>query len=499
MTCPGPGQFAAKIRFPTRIVTVKSLLLFIILLAGGIVGYFTWQHAKYPVSLDEPKVDFIRKSSIEEKITGSGKLELKGGLYYVVAETAGKIEKVTPDLIVGKQVKKGEALLKLDNSIAQNKVSEAEAAVKTSQANIKRAEANKVEKIAQINAIDKEVEFVRAQVQRAVENKESLPGFDLKLGQKNLDKAVASSQASYALRDVAEADITLALANAQRADAGLILARRGLESMTITSPCDGVILEVNKLAKDGQPINQGPVNGSALFIIAPNQDDWEVKAQISEQDIGKLQSKLKELTPVQIKAGNGVPVRFTVEAYSTEKIKFTGKVLRIDPLPAASQRAGLGGLEALIALGGGSGSSTGPASYNVIITVDPLSESLRQTHPLFVGYTASDLQIIVENFNDIVTIPSPALSFTPENLTEAQQKELKTNEADGWSAAWFWSNGNYYPKYIKAGASEDGRTHVKEVLGGKPEELLGKSTVIEAPKKPEKSGLFGGGPIKMPG
>ena len=126
----------------------------------------------------------------------------------------------------------------------------------------------------------------------------------------------------------------------------------------------------------------------------------------------------------------------------------------------------------------------------MIITVDPLSESLRQAHPLFVGYTASDLQIIVENFNDIVTIPSPALSFTPENLTEAQQKELKTNEADGWSAAWFWSNGSYYPKYIKAGASEDGRTHVKEVLGGKPEELLGKSAVIEAPKKPESGGLF---------
>ena len=479
---------------------MKSLLLFIILLAGGIVGYFTWQHAKYPVSLDEPKVDFIRKSSIEEKITGSGKLELKGGLYYVVAETAGKIEKVTPDLFVGKHVKKGNLLLKLDSSIAQNKVAEAEAAVKTAQANIKLAEASKVEKTARIKGYEKELEFNRTKLERAEKNIANLGEAIVREHRKELEKAEAMVQASYALKEEAEANITLALANAQRADAGLILARRGLESMTITSPCDGTILEVNKLAKDGQPINQGPVNGSALFIIAPNQDEWEVKAQISEQDIGKLQSKLKELTPDQIKAGNGVPVRFTVEAYSTEKIKFTGKVLRIDPLPAANQRAGLGGLEALLALGGGGGSSaSGPASYNVIITVDPLSESLRQTHPLFVGYTASDLQIIVENFNDIVTIPSPALSFTPENLTEAQQKELKTNEADGWSAAWFWSNGNYYPKYIKAGASEDGRTHVKEVLGGKPEELLGKSTVIEAPKKPEKGGLFGGGPIKMPG
>ena len=83
---------------------------------------------------------------------------------------------------------------------------------------------------------------------------------------------------------------------------------------------------------------RGPVNGAALFIIAPNLDEWEIKAQISEQDIGKLQSKMKELTLEQIAKGVGVPVRFSVEAYSAEKIKFTGKVLRIDPLPAASQR-----------------------------------------------------------------------------------------------------------------------------------------------------------------
>lgn len=479
---------------------MKSLLLFMLLLAGGIVGYFYWQYTKYPISLDEPKVDFIKKSSIEEKITGSGKLELKGGLYYVVAETAGKIEKVTPDLHVGKHVKKGDLLLRLDSSIAQNRVSEAQAAVKTAQADIKRADANKLEKAAQIKAIEKELEFNRAKLDRARINEANVASGIINEAKKELEKAEAAAQASNALLVVAEANITLAIANAERADAGLILARRGLESTQITAPCDGIILEVNKLVKDGQPITAGPVNGSALFIIAPGLDEWEVKAQISEQDIGKLQSKLKALTPGQIKEGKGVPVRFTVEAYSAEKIKFSGKVLRIDPLPAASQRAGLGGLEALIALGGtsGGGSAAGPASYNVIITVDPLTEEIRQTHPLFVGYTASDLQIIVENFNEIVTIPSAALSFTPENLTEAQQKELKKNEEAGWSAVWQWSGGKYFASYIKAGASEDGRTHVKEVLGGKPEDILGKSAVTDAPKKPENSGLFNK-PFKMPG
>lgn len=480
---------------------MKSLLIFILLLAGGVVGYMYWQSTKYPTSsIEEPKVEVVKKMSIEEKITGSGKLELKRGIHYVVAEAAGKIEKIAPGLTVGKQVKKGDLLLKLDSSIAQNKVSEAEAAVKTAQAAVKRAEASKVEKLAQINAIEKELEYNRAKLERAEKNPDNIASGVVKEYRKEFEKAEAAAKASYALRDVAEADITLANANLERADAGLVLARRGLESMTISSPCDGTVLEVNKFAKDGQPINAGPVNGAALFTIAPNLDEWEIKAPISEQDIGKLQTKLKELTDDQIAKGVGIPVRFSVEAYSAEKIRFTGRVVRIDPLPAAAQRAGLGGLEALMALGGGGSSNAGPASYNVIISVDPVDPVIRKKHPLFVGYTASDLQIILENFKDVITAPSAALAFTPEGLSENQQKELRKNEEEGWTALWQWGGSGYSARYIKAGASEEGRTHIKEVLGGKPEELLGKSAVIEAPKKPESGGLFGGNkPIRMPG
>lgn len=494
-TCPWQTASPSVLSVFPEDCIVKSLLLFILLLAGGVVGYFYWQQTKYPTSAEEPKVEFIKKGNIQEKITGSGKLELKGGVYFIVSDTVGKIEKVMPDLMVGKKVKKGDLLVKLDSSIAQNKVAEAEAAVKTAQADIKRAEANKVEKIAQIKAIETELEFNRAKLARAEENKANLGAAVLKESRKEFEKAEAAASASYALRDVAEANITLALANAQRAEAGLVLAKRGLELMTINSPTDGVVLEVNKLLKDGQPITAGPMNGQALVIIAPNQEDWEVKAQISEQDIGKLQSKLIDFAA----AKKPVPVTFTVEAYSIERIKFTGNVLRIDPLPATGQRAGgMGGLEALLAMSGGGGNTSGPATYNVIISVNKIDEKIREKHPLFVGYTASDLQIIVENFNDIITVPSAALSFTPEGLSELQQKELKKNEEEGWSAMWTWSNGTYLPKYLKVGASEEGRSHVKEVLGGKPEDLLGKAAVIEAPKKAEKGGLFDK-PLRMPG
>src|SRR5262249_23978651 len=159
----------------------------------------------------------------------------------------------------------------------------------------------------------------------------------------------AAAKAAYALENVSLAEINTALANVTRAEASLTLAKRGLEQTRITSPCSGVILDINKYVKDGQLI--GPQVGP-LVTISPNPDQWEIKAQISEQDIGKLLTRLN--------SGSPVPVRFSTEAYSAEKqIKFTGKVMSIAALPSTNQSSGFGGQEALLmaALGGGARSS----------------------------------------------------------------------------------------------------------------------------------------------
>jgi multidrug resistance efflux pump len=469
---------------------VKSLLVTIVLLAGGIVGYFYWQHTKYPVSIDEPKVELIKKSTIEDKITGSGKLELKGGLYYVLAEAPGKIVKLGDGIVVGNAIKKDAILFRLDDTQAQAELSSAEASVTTADADIERARAMQITAQAKIESVNEELNFARTKLVTGKQReKEGVAASGLvKEAEAELKKVEAAAKGADAYLSEANASYKTALANKKRAETMVLVKKRLLEQMNITAPTDGVILNVSNYLKDGQLI--APQVG-ALVTIAKNPNQWEVKAQISEQDIGKLQQKLNQDKNAQ--------VRFAVEAYSVEKIKFTGKVIDIAALPSSPARPNLGGLEALQAAALGGGSSSGPANYTVTIEVDPIAENISKTHPLKVGFVASDLQIILENFNDIVTIPSPALSFTPEGMNESQQKELRKNEEEGWSAVWFWSDGKYYPKYIKAGASEEGRTHIKEVLGGKPDDLLGKAVVTDAPKKPEKGGLFGGGPIKMPG
>ena len=468
---------------------MKSLLFFLLLLAGGVVGYFYWQSTKYPVSIEAPKTEDVRKGSIEEKITGSGKLDLKGGLHYVLAEAPGKIVKISPGIAVGQRVKKDAVLFKMDDTQAQAEVSAAEANVMTADASIEEARAKQIVAKSKIDTIEEELNAGRIKLASAKQKQQQgvAPDGLVREAEGDLKAKEVAATGAKAYVNEANATFKTAEANKKRAEIMVLVKKRLLEQMTITAPTDGVILDVHNYLKEGQLI--APQLG-ALITIANHPDKWEVKAQISEQDIGKLQQKINtESKPI---------VRFNVEAYSVERIKYSGRVVDIAALPSSKARPNMLDPVSLAALAGGGGSS-GPANYTVTIAVDPIPESISKTHPLFVGYTASDLQIIIENFNDIITVPSAALSFTPESLTDAQQKELRKNEEEGWSAVWFYANGNYSAKYIKAGASEQGRTHVKEVLQGKPEDLLGKAAVIEAPKKPESGGLFGNTKIRMPG
>jgi len=468
------------------------------LAVGAVIGFVYYQQNKYEAKADGPKTDKVVRARIEEKITGSGKVDVRNGLYYVVSETAGKIAKVMPDLVMGKRVKKDDVLVQLDDTMAQYRLKEAQSALTAAQADVERAQAKKAANVAQVNSIQKELAYQRQKLRQAEEKKDSIPPGEMDIYRKEFAKHEASAEAADSLVKEAEATITAAAGVATKAEAALNLARQGLEQLNIKAPSDGIVLSVNKLLRDGQLIIQGiQPNREPLLIIAENLDAWEVNAQISEQDIGRLQNRIRK--------GSAVPARFSVEAYTMDKIRFTGRVATIAELPTTAQRSGLGGLEALQMgmLGGGGGGGSGPSSYTVTINVDPIrDEALRKNHPLKVGFVATDLQIIVEEFNDVVCVPALALSFKPDGLSEARQAEIAKHEDEGWTPIWFYNgaNGQYSEKYIRAGASAEQLTHVREVMNGKPEDLLNQAVVVEGPKRTEKSSLFGDGKtFKIPG
>jgi len=473
---------------------VKTLLIVLLLAGGAIVGYFWWHETRSSAAAEEPRTEKIVRGNIQEKITGSGKVDVSSGLYYVVSETDGKIASVMPGLTMGKQVKKDEVLIQLDDTLAQFRLKEAQSAVSAAQADIQRAKAKKSANEAQVNAIRKDLEFSKAKLERARREERSIAPGVLNEYEKEYEKNEAAAAAGNSLVLAADADITTAVATAAKAEAALNVARRGLEGTAIKSPSDGVVLSVNKAVKEGQLITKGmQPNGFPLVIIAENLKDWEVNAQISEQDIGRLQNRLRQ--------GGTVPATFSVDAYSVDHIRFTGHVTSIAELPSIPQRASLPGLEALQLGALGGGNANAPATYTVTIQVDPIQDPVvRKNHPLKVGFVASDLQIIVDEFKDVVCVPSLALSFKPEGLSDAKQAELAKREDEGWSPIWFYHNGQYSERYIKAGASAEQLTQVRQVMDGKPEDLIGLQAVIEGPKRPEKStGLFDNTKIKIPG
>jgi multidrug efflux pump subunit AcrA (membrane-fusion protein) len=462
--------------------------------AGGVVGYFVWYEKAYPTKAEQPITEKIDRAKIQDKITASGKVEYKGWLRNVNVEIDGKIVSGAKELKVGTTVKEGDILLKLDDSLQQNQIKQAEAAITAANGKLKSAIAGKTVAESKVNSVNHELELARTQLKSAQEKIDKGVGSQNELNEakKRFEAKEAEGAGARAYLFQADADIDAANSNIQLAQASLTLAKRALEQTQIKAPATGEIVYIeNQLVQDGQLVPKG----ASLLKIAPNPNQWEVKAQISEQDIGRLRTKL---------AKGHIPASFSTEAYSMEHglKRFTGKVVSISQLPTPPQRPNLGGLELLqmSAMGGGGMQSSGPSNYTVTIDVDPIEDAIHKNHPLSPGFTATDIQIVLNEFSNIVTVPSLALSFKPDGLSDVQQNEINRNENQGWSTLWLWENGRYEPRYIKAGASEEGRTHVVEVMNGRPDELLGKVAVVEGPKRPEKgNGLLGNNPIRVPG
>src|SRR5262245_45144555 len=111
---PTGGRDASGI-VSLRNQSVRTLLLVLLLVAGGVVGYFVWYERAYPAKAEQPITDKIDRAKIQDKITASGKVEYKGWLRNVSVEIDGKIMKGAKELTVGKMVNEGDVLLTLDD------------------------------------------------------------------------------------------------------------------------------------------------------------------------------------------------------------------------------------------------------------------------------------------------------------------------------------------------------------------------------------------------
>ena len=117
-----------------------------------------------------------------------------------------------------------------------------------------------------------------------------------------------------------------------------------------------------------------------LFLIANDLARMQVKASVDEADIGKIT--------------NDVQVTFTVDAYSNDT--FEGKIAEVRLEPTTVQNV---------------------VTYSVIITVENPQLKLKP------GMTAN-LTMVVDQHENVLTVPNSALRFRPAGVTQEKIAEL---------------------------------------------------------------------------
>ena len=208
----------------------------------------------------------------------------------VGSQVSGRIQELYADF--NSKVKKGEQIAKIDPSLFQAAVAQAEANVMAARANVKRL---------QVTAEDAERQAKRASEvfeQRLISETER-------------DNAVATARAARA--SVEQAKGQLAQAPAQ-----LEQARTNLRYTDILSPTDGVV--ISRAVNVGQTV-AASLQAPMIFTIAQDLRKMEVHTNVAESDIGRLKP--------------GMRVSFTVDAYPGEP--FRGSIRDIRNAPQVVQ------------------------------------------------------------------------------------------------------------------------------------------------------------------
>jgi len=208
----------------------------------------------------------------------------------VGSQVSGTIQALNADF--NSVVKKGAVIARLDPSLFQARVGQAQASVVSSRANVERTKAD---------VDDAQQKLARA---KALAAEKLLPQSDLDTAQATYDSAAAQLKAAQAA--------------VSQAQANLNQAQVDLQHTVIDTPIDGVVIARN--VDVGQTVAasfQAPV----LFVIANDLKHMQVNASIDEADIGRVKESQE--------------VRFRVDAYPDRT--FVGRVDQVRLQPTTVQ------------------------------------------------------------------------------------------------------------------------------------------------------------------
>ena len=426
-----------------------------VIAGGGVYGY------KAFVTPEQAQAAFqvvtVQKGDVSETVLASGTVQAskRSSLSFSDAEEA-KDSISTIQVKIGDQVKAGQVLATMDDSVAKIQVTNAQANLLSAQAKLEDAQKRKsTAEIASLQAAvtqaKNELELAKqnidgkkatndvAKAKAALENaqktfdsqkallaagaisqteydnasdsleqaKRDYNSATLTAGQTTSQSSVKVDQAEAAYQTAQEAlqeanegpdlaTILAAKAAVEQAKAELQKAQKALNAVTLKAPMDGVIVQLNG--------NVGEIPGNDFIIMDnSNSGDLEVLAQISQSDIGKVKE--------------GLPVSFTTSSYTDDT--FTGKVKLI--YPEAKTDSGVTSYDVLLSVANKDSKLKIGMTMNVTIELG--------THKDVLYVPAAALQ--TQNGKDGVYLMAKERSGAGANATAtAAQTETKTEAAD---------------------------------------------------------------------
>jgi len=312
---------------------LRGRSLFLTLGAAAIVLLVGWGMLNGKSDAEPYRTAEIDRGAITRVVSATGTLEPLISAN-VGSTVSGPVQEILVDF--NSQVRAGQVLARLDPAPFQQRLAQAQASLSQAQAQLAVAQAD----------------YNRYQL----------------LAQRGFASAQLLSQ-QRAARDSARAAV-------QQAQAQVASARTDLERSVIRSPIDGVV--VDRQVNVGQSV-AASFQAPTLFIIAQDLSRLQANITVDEADIGDVEE--------------GMPVRFTVDAFPDRE--FDGRVSQVRQQGVVEQ---------------------GVVSYTVVVEADNPG---RQLLP---GMTAN-AEIVIEQRDNVLRVPNAALRFRPADPQIAQQAE----------------------------------------------------------------------------
>ncbi len=292
------------------------------------------------------------------KVQATGTLEPQE-LVDVGAQVTGEIEEFGTDVNgnrvdYGSEVKAGQLLARIDDTIVELDIKRAEASVAQARAQILTARAN----ISQ-------AEVNKRKADRDLERARQL-GVGDALSQMDYDQYLTQAENAAASLESAQAQMANAEAQLQSAEAMLESELRNRDYTRITTPVDGTI--VVRQVNVGQTVVSN-MSATTLFLVARDLSKMQIWASVNEADIAKVRP--------------GQEVRYTVDALPGES--FTGVVNKIRPNATMSSNV-----------------------VTYIVEVD-IENPERRLLP----YMSANANFIVREIKDCLLVPDAAFDFRP--------------------------------------------------------------------------------------